>query len=431
MDTYNVLLIGAGGREHSIAWKLAQSEKLGQLYIAPGNPGTAQFGKNVELDINNFEAVSEFINKAAVELVVVGPEDPLVNGMADYLRERNIAVFGPEKNAARLEGSKEFAKEFMLKYNIPTADFAVFSSLDYDDAYKFIVLKDTYPIVLKADGLAAGKGVFICNSEEEVKERLLAIKKDEKLSEAASRLVVEEFMEGEEVSVFVISDGHTSHILHYAQDHKRIGDGDTGLNTGGMGAYSPAPVLNASLLEQIQFEIIDRTITGMQLEESAYTGILYVGLMITADGPKVVEYNCRFGDPECQVILPSLKNDLLDLMIASTEQRLDEKSVQIDDNYRCCIVLASEGYPQSYEKGKVISGLDQFDDETLVFHAGTKKKGDKIVTNGGRVLNVVAGGKTLRGAIEHAYEAVKKISFENCYFRKDIGHKGLKRISNL
>ncbi|MCC5942960.1 MAG: phosphoribosylamine--glycine ligase [Balneolaceae bacterium] len=430
MDTYNVLLIGAGGREHAIAWKLAQSEKLGQLFIAPGNPGTALYGKNVKLDVNDFEAVADFVNKSGVELVVVGPEDPLVNGITNFLRDRNIAVFGPEKNAARLEGSKEFAKEFMLKYNIPTADFAVFGSMDYDDALKFISLKDTYPIVLKADGLAAGKGVFICNSEEEVKERLLSIKKDKTLSEAASRLVVEEFMEGEEVSVFVISDGHTSHILHYAQDHKRIGDGDTGLNTGGMGAYSPAPVLNDELLEQIQLEIIDPTITGMQLEESAYTGILYVGLMITEDGPKVVEYNCRFGDPECQVILPSLNNDLLDLMIASTEQRLDEKSIQIDDKYRCCVVLASEGYPQKYEKRKVISGLNDIDD-ALIFHAGTAQIDGKIVSNGGRVLNVVSSGKTLRGAIDNTYDAVKKISFENCYYRKDIGHKGLKRVSNL
>ena len=431
MDTYNVLLIGSGGREHAISWKLAQSEKLGKLYIAPGNPGTAQFGKNVQLDVNDFEAVAGFVETNSVELVIVGPEDPLVNGITDFLRAKNIAVFGPEKNAARLEGSKEFAKEFMLKYNIPTADFAVFSSLDYDDALKFIVSKDTYPIVLKADGLAAGKGVFICNSEDEVKKRLLAIKKDDTLSKAASKLVVEEFMEGEEVSVFVICDGHTSHILHYAQDHKRIGDGDTGLNTGGMGAYSPAPLLNEALLEQIQAEIIDPTITGMQLEESAYTGILYVGLMMTSYGPKVVEYNCRFGDPECQVILPSLENDLLDLMIAATEQRLDEKSIQIDDKYRCCVVLASEGYPLKYEKGKVIKGLDKVTGDAQLFHAGTAQKGSDIVTNGGRVLNVVSSGKTLRGAIDNTYEAVQKVSFENCYYRKDIGHKGLRRISNL
>ncbi len=431
MDTYNVLLIGAGGREHSIAWKISQSEKLDKLYIAPGNPGTAKIGKNVPLDVSDFDKVYDFIENKGIELVVVGPEGPLVDGITDFLRERNIPVFGPEKNAAMLEGSKEFAKEFMVKYNIPTADFAVFSSLDYDDAFKFIQLKDTYPIVLKADGLAGGKGVFICNSEEEVKSRLLAIKKDKTLSEAASKLVVEEFMEGEEVSVFVISDGHTSHIIHNAQDHKRIGDGDTGLNTGGMGAYSPAPILTEDLLVRIQSEIIEPTITGMQLEESAYTGILYVGLMITEEGPKVVEYNCRFGDPECQVILPSLNNDLLDLIIAATEQRLDEKSIQTDDKYRCCVVLASEGYPVKYEKGKVISGLDETDEDILVFHAGTTHKDGKILTNSGRVLNVVGSGKTLRGAIENTYEAVKKINFENCYFRKDIGHKGLKRVSNL
>lgn len=431
MDTYNVLLIGGGGREHSIAWKLAQSDKLGSLYISPGNPGTAKHGINVALDINNFEAVANFIEEKDVELVVVGPEDPLVNGITDFLRALGITVFGPEKKAAMLEGSKEFAKEFMVKYKIPTADFSVFSSYDYDDALTFIQLKDTYPIVLKADGLAAGKGVFICKNEQEVKERLLHIKNDKTLTEAASRLVVEEFMEGEEASVFVISDGHTSHIIHNAQDHKRIGDGDTGLNTGGMGAYSPAPVLSDELIKRIQDEIIEPTITGMQLEESAYTGILYVGLMITEDGPKVVEYNCRFGDPECQAILPSLNNDLLDLIISATEQRLDEKSIQIDDKYRCCVVLASDGYPQIYEKGKLITGIDEVEEDILVFHAGTAEKEGKLVSNGGRVLSVVGSGNNLREAIDNAYDGAAKIKFENCYYRKDIGHKGLKRVSNL
>jgi phosphoribosylamine---glycine ligase len=428
MDRYNVLLIGGGGREHSIAWKLNQSEKLGSLYISPGNPGTAEYGTNVPIDISDFANIAEFVENNKIELVAVGPEAPLVDGITDYLTVNNIPVFGPSKNAARLEGSKEFAKEFMTKYNIPTADYSVFSSLDYDDALKFIQLKDSYPIVLKADGLAGGKGVFICHSEQEVKERLNSIKKDETLSSAAQRLVVEEFMEGEEASVFVISDGHTSHIIHNAQDHKRIGDGDTGLNTGGMGAYSPAPVLTEELLERVKNEIIEPTITGMQLEESPYFGILYVGLMITADGPKVVEYNCRFGDPECQVILPSLENDLLDLMIAATEQRLDEKSIQIDDKYRCCVVLASQGYPQKYEKGKVISGISSTDSEALVFHAGTAEKDGEIVSNGGRVLNVVGSGSTLEKAIYHTYSNVKKITFENCYYRKDIGHKGLKRL---
>jgi len=429
MDTYSVLLIGGGGREHAIAWKLSQSDRLGALYIAPGNPGTSSLGTNVSLNLNNFQEILDFVQEKGIELVVVGPEGPLVNGISDFLQKHNIPVFGPKKNAAMLEGSKEFAKDFMVKYNIPTADYSVFKSSDYDDAFKFVKLKDSYPIVLKADGLAGGKGVFICDSEEEVKQRLLQIKKDESLSKAATKLVVEEFMEGEEASVFVISDGHTAHVLHNAQDHKRIGEGDTGLNTGGMGAYSPAPLITDDLLNTIKNQIIEPTITGMQLEESSYSGILYIGLMITEDGPKVVEYNCRFGDPECQVILPSLQNDLLDLMLSVTEQRLDEKSIQLDDQYRCCVVLASEGYPVQYEKGKVITGLDTIDGDSIVFHAGTTEKNGEIVTNGGRVLNVVGNGNSLKGAIDHTYKNVDNIQFSTKYFRKDIGHKGLKRIS--
>lgn len=429
MDTYSVLLIGGGGREHAIAWKLSQSDKLGKLFIAPGNPGTASLGTNVSLDLKDFQEVLTFIQNSGIELVVVGPEGPLVNGIADFLQKHNIPVFGPQKKAAMLEGSKEFAKDFMVKYGIPTADYSVFKSTDYDDALKFVKLKDSYPIVLKADGLAGGKGVFICDSEEEVKKRLLQVKKDETLSKAASKLVVEEFMEGEEASVFVISDGHTAHVLHNAQDHKRIGEGDTGLNTGGMGAYSPAPIVSDKMLNIIKEQIIEPTITGMQLEESAYSGILYIGLMITEKGPKVVEYNCRFGDPECQVILPSVNNDLLDLILSVTEQRLDEKSIQIDDQYRCCVVLASDGYPVEYEKGIQIKGFNQVDEEAIVFHAGTAEEDGEIVTNGGRVLNVVGNGNSLKAAIDHAYLNVDKIQFSTKYFRKDIGHKGLKRIS--
>lgn len=427
MDTYNVLLIGSGGREHSIAWKLAQSDKLGKLYTAPGNPGTAQFGTNVDIDPLKFEDVAKFVADNKIELVVVGPEAPLVAGISDYLSDKNIPVFGPKSSAAMLEGSKEFAKDFMTKYEIPTADYAVFSSDEFDDALKFIQLKDSYPIVLKADGLAGGKGVFICDSEEEAQKRLNKLKHDQSLSEAADRLVVEEFMEGEEASVFVISDGHTSHIIHNAQDHKRIGEGDTGLNTGGMGAYCPAPVVSDDVLSVVKEKIIDPTIAGMQLEESAYSGILYLGLMITEDGPKVVEYNCRFGDPECQVILPPLENDLLDLFLATTQQRLDEKSIQISHKHHCCVVLSSDGYPVEYEKGKTISGIENVDEDVLVFHAGTTIKDGTLVTNGGRVLNVVGSGNTLQQAIDKTYESVNRVQFENRYYRKDIGHKGLRR----
>lgn len=427
-STYNVLLIGNGGREHAMAWKLNQSQNLGTLYISPGNPGTANIGINVDLDISNFEEVAHFSKQNDIDLVVVGPEKPLVDGIVDFLEGEKIPVFGPKKEAAMLEGSKEFAKDFMIKYNIPTADYAVFSSDDFDDALSFVQSKDSYPIVIKVDGLAGGKGVFICNSEEEVKARLNELKGDSAFSSAANRIVIEEFMEGEEVSVFVISDGHSSHIIHNAQDHKRIGEGDTGLNTGGMGAYSPAPIMTDELLEKVKSEIIEPTITGMQLEESAYQGILYVGLMITEDGPKVVEYNCRFGDPECQAILPSLENDLLGLMVATTEQRLDELKIQIDDKYRCCVVLASKGYPLKYEKGKSITGIESVDTNSVVFHAGTKKNNSDIVTNGGRVLNIVGSGNTLKEAINHTYKNVSVIQFDGCYYRKDIGFKGLNRL---
>ncbi|PWN07587.1 phosphoribosylamine--glycine ligase [Rhodohalobacter mucosus] len=431
MDTaYNVLLIGSGGREHAIAWKLNRSSNLGKLFIAPGNPGTDKLGLNVNLDTANFEEIASFCKEQNIDLVVVGPEVPLVDGITDYLEKENIKVFGPHKRAARLEGSKEFAKEFMVKYHIPTADYAVFSSQDFDDALTFVQSKDSYPIVLKADGLAAGKGVFICDSEEEVVDRLDKLKNRNALGGAADKLVIEEFMEGEEASVFIISDGHTSHILHNAQDHKRIGEGDTGLNTGGMGAYSPAPIMTEELLEQVKSEIVEPTITGMQLEEAAYHGILYVGLMITAQGPKVVEYNCRFGDPECQVILPSLENDFLELLVATTEQRLDEMKITIDNNYRCCVVLASDGYPGSYEKGKSIRGLESVDDNALIFQAGTALNGENLVTSGGRVLNVVGSGKTLKEAIEHTYKNVDTIHFDGCYFRRDIGAKGLQRIGS-
>ncbi|MCC5913910.1 MAG: phosphoribosylamine--glycine ligase [Balneolaceae bacterium] len=427
-SSYNVLLIGGGGREHAIAWKLKQSKHLGNLFITPGNPGTEQAGVNVKIDASNFDEVTGFCKEHQIDLVVVGPEAPLVDGIVDHLEENKIAAFGPKQSAAMLEGSKEFAKEFMLRYNIPTADFSAFSSDEFDDALSFVQSKDTYPIVLKADGLAGGKGVFICENEDEVKKRLNELKTGSAVSGAADRLVIEEFMEGEEASVFVISDGHTSHIIHNAQDHKRIGEGDTGLNTGGMGAYSPAPVLTEDLLEQVRQEIVEPTITGMQLDESAYSGILYVGLMITENGPKVVEYNCRFGDPECQVILPSLENDLLDLIVAAVEQRLDEVKIQLDSAYRCCVVLASEGYPEKYEKGKEITGIESATEESLIFHAGTRTKNGKLLTNGGRVLNVVGSGNTLKEAIDNAYAGAEKVHFDGCYFRRDIGHKGLQKV---
>lgn len=428
MGKTNVLLIGGGGREHALAWKISASDRLGVLYIAPGNPGTAKCGTNIQLNTSDFEAVVEFARVREIGLVVVGPEQPLVDGLTDYLMEEGIAVFGPTRAAAMLEGSKEFAKDFMRDYNIPTARYRTFETAQFDEALVYTRNEGRYPVVLKADGLAAGKGVFICDTDEEVSLRLNQFRDESAWGDAAEKVVVEEFMEGEEVSVFVISDGYTAKVIHNAQDHKRVGEGDTGLNTGGMGAYSPAPVLTPELLKQVEDEIIQPTITGMQINNSPYKGILYLGLMITEDGPKVVEYNCRFGDPECQVILPSIKNDLLELMIESEHQRLDEIDIELDGRYRCCVVMASGGYPEAYQKGKPISGLTEIDQDSHLFLAGASESDGNIITSGGRVLCVVGSGDTLQSAIDHTYRNVERISFEDAYFRRDIGEKGLKRI---
>ncbi len=426
--SYSVLLIGSGGREHTMAWKLAQSPLLNKLYTAPGNPGTAEHGSNVDLDTDDFEAVRKFVADNQVDLVIVGPEKPLVNGISDYLKKHDIKVFGPDKKAALLEGSKEFAKDFMKSYRIPTAGYQTFTSDQFDKAYEYVLKQDSYPAVLKADGLAGGKGVFICKDAEEVKERLDQLSSDPALRNAADKLVIEEFMEGEEASVFAISDGESYKIIGNAQDHKRIGEGDTGLNTGGMGAYSPAPLMTEDLLLEAEEKIIRPVINGMKSEGTPYKGILYAGLMITKTGPKVVEFNCRFGDPECQAILPALKNDFLELCIAVCEGRLQEIEPEFEPGYRTCVVMASEGYPEKYEKGKIITGIENVDNTCLVFHAGTATKDQKLVTNGGRVLNVVGRGKTLEDSINHAYDNIKRITFPNAYYRKDIGHKGLKRL---
>lgn len=426
----NVLLLGSGGREHAIAWSIGKSDLLNKLYIAPGNPGTAQFGTNVDLSLSDFKAIRTFIESNDINLTVVGPERPLVDGLTDYLESKGHKVFGPSQKAAQLEGSKKFANEFMKNNRIPTADFEAFSRDEFDSALAFIQNRKEYPVVLKADGLAGGKGVFICETEEEVIKRLDILKEEENFGGAADTLVVEEFMEGEEASVFVISDGKTAKIIHYAQDHKRIGEGDTGLNTGGMGAYSPTPVIGRKMLQRVEKEIILPTISAMLLDENPYKGILYCGLMMTEEGPKVVEYNCRFGDPECQAILPSLESDLLELMNAAAGGDLNRHTVKVDNKYRNCVVLASKGYPTEYETGKEISGIEDVSEEALVFHAGTKEADGKIFSDGGRVLNVVGSGDTLQEAIKNTYKEVKKISFENLYFRSDIGVKGLAHLED-
>lgn len=423
---YNVLLIGSGGREHALAWGIAKSSMLEHLFIAPGNPGTIALGTNVELDSSNHKMVWEFIQEYGIHLTIVGPEQPLVEGLADFLEEKCHAVFGPKQQAAMLEGSKEFAKDFMKRQNIPTAAYEVFGIDAFDKAAKYIQKEGKYPVVLKADGLAAGKGVLIPETEGEALNALEELKNGS-LSSAAARLVVEEFMEGEEASVFAICDGDTFKIIGNAQDHKRIGEGDTGLNTGGMGAYSPAPIATNEILAITEQEIIKATIDGMKAEGYPYQGILYVGLMMTKEGPKVVEYNCRFGDPECQVIVPAMKSDLLNVIIACTEGRLSTTEIELDNKYRCTVVMASGGYPEQYEKGKEITGVESVEG-AIVFQAGTKLVDEKLVTNGGRVLNVVGEGDTLKEAIDKSYSQVKKIHFEKVYFRKDIGAKGLKRM---
>lgn len=425
----NVLLLGKGGREHAMAWSIAQSDKLDNLYIAPGNPGTAQVGKNVDLPLSDFSVILQFIEEHAIDLTVVGPEKPLVDGIVDYLEERDHKVFGPSKRAAQLEGSKKFANEFMKNNRIPTAEFKSYSSNQFDSALSDIKKRNDYPVVLKADGLAGGKGVFICETEEEVERHLEDLKETARFGDAAQTLVVEEFLEGEEASVFVISDGTTAKLFHYAQDHKRVGEGGTGLNTGGMGAYAPTPVIGRKMLQHVEKEIVLPTISAMLLDENPYKGILYCGLMITDQGPKVIEFNCRFGDPECQSILPSLDSDFLELLNAAANKGLDQLDIEVDKRYHCCVVLTSDGYPLEYETGKEITGIKDVSDEAIVFHAGTTMKDGKVFSDGGRVLNIVGGGANLQEAIKNTYAEVEKVSFDNMYVRSDIGTKGLRHLS--
>lgn len=429
-EPIHVLLIGGGGREHALAWGISHSDFLDTLYIAPGNPGMSALGECVSLDISNHDAVIEFCHDLNISLVVVGPEQPLVDGIADSLRAAKIAVFGPSATAAQLEGSKYFAKEMMERHGIPTAAFKHFNDQEFEEAVKYLKSNSTYPIVIKADGLAAGKGVIIAQNEQEAIEAVAGMMKDQEFGKAGSSLVIEEFMEGEEVSVFALSDGNAFITIGNAQDHKRIGEGDTGLNTGGMGAYSPAPLLSTELEEEIESEILAPILAGMAEEGSPYIGVLYAGLMLTKEGPKVVEFNCRFGDPECQVLIPSIQSDILELLYATAIGKLDEIELVLDEAHRCTIVLASKGYPQAYEKGKVISGLGDISNDTLVFHSGTIEEDGQIFTNGGRVLNVVQSADSLKEALQKAYKDIERIHFDGMYFRKDIGHKGLRHYGD-
>ena len=417
-----VLVIGGGGREHAICWKLSKSPKVDELYCAPGNAGIAEVAKCVDIGVMDFEKIADFAKKEAFDLVVVGPDDPLAGGIVDVLEEKGLRVFGPRKNAAILEGSKAFSKDLMKKYGIPTAAYETFDTPEA--ALKYLETAPV-PIVLKADGLALGKGVLICNTREEAKEGVKTLMLDKQFGHAGDRIVVEQFITGREVSVLSFVDGKTIKIMTSAQDHKRAKDGDQGLNTGGMGTFSPSPFYTKEVDEFCRKYIYQATVDAMKSEDREFKGIIFFGLMLTADGPKVLEYNARFGDPETQVVLPRMKNDIVDVFEACVDGTLDQIDLQFEDNAAVCVVLASAGYPEHYEKGKKITGLENFKDKDgyYVFHAGSKFDAEgNVLTNGGRVLGVTATGKDLKEARANAYKATEWVNFENKYMRHDIGH---------
>jgi len=418
----NILVIGSGGREHALFWKLSESPQTERIYAIPGNPG---MGEMTDIAVTDNAAILQFAKEKDIDLVVVGPEVPLMNGLVDDLEAAGIPAFGPRANAAEIEGSKSFAKDLMKKYGIPTARYEVFAEAEAARAY---IRSEGTPIVVKADGLAAGKGVVVAMTEQEALDAVDAIMENNSFGDAGERVVIEEFMEGEEASLLAFTDGTVIRPMISAQDHKRAFDGDKGPNTGGMGTYAPAPVMTPELTERAVEEILKPTISAMEKEGRAYRGCLYLGLMITADGPKVVEFNARFGDPETQVVLPLLDGDLVQIMHACAGGTLADVPIRWKDGAAVCVVLAAGGYPASYEKGNEIYGIGNAEKlGALVFHAGTAKKNGKIVTNGGRVLGVVGMGKDIASAVQSAYDAVDQISFKGEYHRKDIAHRALNR----
>ena len=418
----NILVIGSGGREHALFWKLSESPQTERIYAIPGNPG---MGEMTDIAVTDNAAILQFAKEKDIGLVVVGPEVPLMNGLVDDLEAAGIPAFGPRANAAEIEGSKSFAKDLMKKYGIPTARYEVFAEAEAAHAY---IRSEGTPIVVKADGLAAGKGVVVAMTEQEALDAVDAIMENNSFGDAGERVVIEEFMEGEEASLLAFTDGTVIRPMISAQDHKRAFDGDKGPNTGGMGTYAPAPVMTPELTERAVEEILKPTISAMEKEGRAYRGCLYLGLMITADGPKVVEFNARFGDPETQVVLPLLDGDLVQIMHACAGGTLADVPIRWKDGAAVCVVLAAGGYPASYEKGNEIYGIGNAEKlGALVFHAGTAKKNGKIVTNGGRVLGVVGMGKDIASAVQSAYDAVDQISFKGEYHRKDIAHRALNR----
>lgn len=418
-----VLLLGSGGREHALSWKMAQSSMLEELFIAPGNAGTRLHGKNVAIDPTDFVAIKKFVLENDINMVVVGPEEPLVKGIHDFFLAdeeiKNIPVIGPNKVAAQLEGSKDFAKQFMFRHAIPTAKYATFTKDTLEQGYKFLESMKP-PYVLKADGLAAGKGVLILDDLKEAKAELKLMLADAKFGAASSSVVIEQFLKGIECSVFVITDGDSYKLLPEAKDYKRIGEGDTGLNTGGMGAVSPVPFADAAFMDKVQNQIIIPTIKGLKQDNIPYKGFIFFGLISVKGEPFVIEYNCRMGDPETEVVIPRLKSDLLDLFEGVASNTLSERDVQFVDKCATTVMMVSGGYPEDYEKGKQIYGLNSVT-ESIVFHAGTSSDGPAVLSAGGRVLAITSYGKTLEAALNRSYESAAKIEFEGAYYRKDIG----------
>lgn len=421
-----VLVIGGGGREHALAWKAAQSASVEKVYCVPGNPGIAQIAECVQMDISDNDALVVFALENKIDLTIVGPEVPLANGVVDAFRAKDLAIFGPTQVAARIEGSKSFAKDLMKKYGIPTAAFEVFTDAEAAKAY---IVEQGAPIVIKADGLAAGKGVVVAMTLDEALEAVDMMMCDQAFGSAGCQVVVEEFLTGEEASILTFCDGTTIVPMISSQDHKRAYDNDEGPNTGGMGTYAPAPVVTADVLARVQKEILEPTVAAMKAEGMPYTGCLYAGLMITENGPKVIEFNARFGDPETQVVLPLLDSDMAEIMMACVNGNLADLDIQWKDGAAVCVVMAAGGYPQSYRKGDVISGLDKAAElGATVFHAGTATKDESIITNGGRVLGVTAIGSDIQKAVDNAYEAVKSIHFDNVHYRNDIAYRAIARL---
>ncbi|WP_422106681.1 phosphoribosylamine--glycine ligase [Winogradskyella sp.] len=419
----NILVLGSGGREHTFAWKIAQSHRCKNLFVAPGNSGTATIATNLNISVTDFEAIKNAVIKNAIDLVVVGPEDPLVQGIHDYFLQdedlKKVSVIGPQKAAAELEGSKEFAKEFMKRHNIPTAAYQSFTKENLEEGYKFLETLSS-PFVLKADGLAAGKGVLIIHDIDEAKAELKHMLVDAKFGNASAKVVIEEFLDGIELSCFVLTDGKDYKILPTAKDYKRIGEGDTGLNTGGMGAVSPVPFASNEFLDKIEHQIVKPTVEGLKKDELPYVGFIFIGLIKVGNNPKVIEYNVRMGDPETEVVLPRLKTDLVEVFKAMSNQTLSEIELQIDERAATTIVLVSGGYPEGYEKGMEIFGLDEVK-ASIVFHAGAQSQDGKIVTSGGRVMAITSYGKDYEEAIKKSYQSINVLYFDKMYYRKDIG----------